>query len=72
MALGLCALNVVSSSRTAPPPVPILLAVAAQLKFESSLPYFSFKSLIPGAFNVGFDRVNLHRPTSLSYSLLPF
>jgi hypothetical protein len=31
--------------------------------FESGPSYFSFKSIDPGAFNVGFDRVNLHRLT---------
>jgi hypothetical protein len=45
--------------------------VDAQVEFESKieaklkalLSYCSLKRLVPGAFNVGFDRVNLHRPT---------
>ena len=35
-----------------------------KLKFESILSCFSFQALKPGgAFNTGFDTVNLHRPT---------
>jgi len=46
-------------------------AVAPQLEFESKfeaklksdLSYFSFKALSYGRFQLGFHRVNLHRPT---------
>jgi hypothetical protein len=46
------------------------LAVAAQTEFETKIwkhlsdyPYLTFKRLVPGAFNVGVDRANLHRLT---------
>ena len=32
-------------------------------KLESGSSYFSFKRLLPGAFNTGFDTGNMHRPT---------
>jgi hypothetical protein len=46
--------------------------VAAQVELkatlkqnERSLSYFSFRRLVPGAFNVGLiSQVNMHRPTT--------
>ena len=31
--------------------------------FEGNSPYHSFKRFVPGACNIGFHRLNQHRPT---------
>ena len=36
----------------------------SKAKLESSSSYFSFKALSSRRFQLGFDRVDLHRPTS--------
>jgi hypothetical protein len=35
----------------------------SKAEFESVSSHLSFKRLVPGAFNVSFDRGNLRRPT---------
>jgi len=48
-------------------PAAVHLVVAQQAeiesKIESDLSYCSFKRSVPGRFERGFDRVNLHHPT---------